>query len=131
MPAASMAGGAPKSVQMNVRLDREDKRRGDAALAAMGFTPTQAVKSLWALAAGDAKDLDFVSELLRRGRDRQLATASDGTTGEADDVLARGWALYEDACKEVGVSGGADHGRADDELLEQALLDRYGEGRAS
>ena len=35
------------AVQMNVRIDRELKREGDAALATIGYTPSQAVRALW------------------------------------------------------------------------------------
>lgn len=43
----------PKSemAQMNTRIDRRLKERGDAALARAGFTPSQAVRALWEFAA--------------------------------------------------------------------------------
>lgn len=36
--------------QVNVRIDANMKTAGDAALAAAGITPTQAVRMLWSLA---------------------------------------------------------------------------------
>lgn len=39
------------TAQVNARIDAELKREGDAALAAAGLTPTQAVRALWELAA--------------------------------------------------------------------------------
>lgn len=36
--------------RVNVRIDTDLKTAGDAALAAAGFTPTQAVRILWSLA---------------------------------------------------------------------------------
>ena len=36
-----------KTVQMNVRIDDELKREGDAVLSQTGLTPSQAVRSLW------------------------------------------------------------------------------------
>ncbi|MDM8271184.1 type II toxin-antitoxin system RelB/DinJ family antitoxin [Thermophilibacter provencensis] len=41
---------ATMTVQVNARIDAELKREGDAALAAAGLTPTQAVRALWELA---------------------------------------------------------------------------------
>lgn len=36
-----------RSVQMNVRLDSQLKEAGDAVLASLGMTPSQAVRELW------------------------------------------------------------------------------------
>lgn len=35
------------SIQMNVRIDRQLKEAGDAVLAHIGMTPSQAVRELW------------------------------------------------------------------------------------
>ena len=40
----------PRQAQVNARIDAELKEAGDAALAAAGLTPTQAVRMLWSLA---------------------------------------------------------------------------------
>lgn len=39
-----------RQAQVNARIDAELKESGDAALAAAGLTPTQAVRLLWSLA---------------------------------------------------------------------------------
>lgn len=36
-----------RSTQMNVRLDSQLKEAGDAVLASLGMTPSQAVRELW------------------------------------------------------------------------------------
>lgn len=36
-----------KSIQMNVRIDRQLKEAGDAVLAHIGMTPSKAVRTLW------------------------------------------------------------------------------------
>lgn len=36
-----------RPVQMNVRMDRQLKEAGDAVLAHIGMTPSQAVRELW------------------------------------------------------------------------------------
>lgn len=38
-------------VQMNTRIDRTLKQEGDRALKAAGYTPSEAVRALWDLAA--------------------------------------------------------------------------------
>lgn len=58
----------PKSelTQMNTRIDRKLKERGDAALARAGFTPSQAVRALWKFAAEhEPKEI----EVLLRGEE--------------------------------------------------------------
>lgn len=58
----------PKSelIQMNTRIDRTLKERGDAALARAGFTPSQAVRALWKFAAEhEPKEI----EVLLRGEE--------------------------------------------------------------
>ena len=114
-----------RSLQMNVRIDQADKARGDAALAVMGFTPTQAVRALWSAAAGDASDLDDVNALLKRGAKRHSETQDK--QGSKLASLKAGWSLYEDACARMGIDATRPHGASDDELLEQALVERYGE----
>lgn len=43
--SASMLNARP--IQMNVRIDRQLKEAGDAVLAHLGMTPSQAVRELW------------------------------------------------------------------------------------
>ena len=45
------------AAQINVRLDADLKRSGDAALSRAGLTPSQAVRALWQLAASLADRL--------------------------------------------------------------------------
>ena len=44
------AAPAQRQSQVNARIDAKLKATGDAGLAAAGYTPTQAVRALWALA---------------------------------------------------------------------------------
>jgi len=106
----------PASTQMNIRIDRSLKERGNAGLQALGFSPTEAVRALWSLACGSASDLECLAKTLRRGNAIEEPAS--------DDPLAAGWALYQTACDKVGISPETTHGLSDAELLEQALLDR-------
>lgn len=52
------------TVQMNTRIDRTLKREGDAALAAAGYTPSQAVRAIWELAVKLRKNPEKLRALL-------------------------------------------------------------------
>lgn len=56
----------PKSemAQMNTRIDRRLKERGDAALARAGFTPSQAVRALWEFAAEHEYEPEAIEQAL-------------------------------------------------------------------
>ncbi|MDO4890505.1 MAG: type II toxin-antitoxin system RelB/DinJ family antitoxin [Coriobacteriaceae bacterium] len=56
--------GTSVTVQMNIRIDSELKQSGDAALADMGFTPSQAVRGLWKRASQRGEDAAAVQALL-------------------------------------------------------------------
>ena len=51
--------------QMNVRIDAALKAAGDDALSSIGLTPTQAVRTLWELAAQRGEQLEKVHQFLR------------------------------------------------------------------
>ena len=55
------AAPAQRQSQVNARIDATLKATGDAGLAAAGYTPTQAVRALWALASRSR----FASHLIR------------------------------------------------------------------
>lgn len=47
--------------QINVRIDRTLKEKGDAALAHAGFTPSQAVRMLWTMAAQREEEPEMIA----------------------------------------------------------------------
>lgn len=63
-------------VQMNVRMDRDLKTRGDAALADIGFSPSEAVRALWARVARRGADAAAVQKLLSDGAATSRPAAS-------------------------------------------------------
>lgn len=71
--------------QMNVRIDRDLKRRGDAGLRAIGLSPTQAIRKVWELASGSDEDRDNLQALL----------SSHGDHG-SEDIWARRRRAAED-----------------------------------
>lgn len=138
MPTATLPVKQPASVQMNVRLNPALKKRGDSALASMGYAPSDAVRAVWALANGGPKELDQLKELLDRGRALGIRKEDTGE-GTSIDPLDRGWDLYGAALRQVGIAPSAALPNAkpliaasyaaanDEDLLEQALWERLEE----
>ena len=58
------------AAQINVRLDADLKRSGDAALSRAGMTPSQAVRALWQLAASLADRPGALEDILLPSRAR-------------------------------------------------------------
>lgn len=65
----------PKTAQMNFRLDPETKEKGDAALAEAGYTPSEAARSLWEVAASGR----YRPELIRSFLSGTIAVEYDST----------------------------------------------------
>ena len=91
------------SAQLNVRMDPLLKAAGDAGLADIGFSPSEAVRALWTLAARRGKDAMQVKKL--------LATASNTVAEEAvveepdvPDVLRRGWNIVPEGMAKLGIT---------------------------
>ena len=91
--------GALATAQINARIEPELKASGDAALAAAGLSPTQAIRALWELAARNADNPSAIeaalfperaqqqAEAARERRAARLASARRGT-GLADMTMA-------------------------------------------
>ena len=111
-----MAEGA--TAQLNVRLPRELKERGDRGLERLGLTPTQAVRQLWTALSGKEDEQAQARDLLLGG---QQATAVS-----TDDPLLRGWELVATGVQELGISfaNSPTETLSDEELLAEALEDR-------
>lgn len=68
----------PKTAQMNFRLDPETKKRGDEALALAGYTPSEAARSLWEVAASGR----YRPELIRSFLSGTIAIEYDSSVRE-------------------------------------------------
>ena len=112
------------TIQLNARLDRELKSSGDAALALIGLSPTQAVRALWEKAARRGKDLEEVADLLIPSPRQD---AAGGGSGQADDVVRQGWDLMEQAYASLGIDASVTRAYSDDDLREVALEERLAE----
>lgn len=124
-PAASRTS---HQAQMNVRMDAALKASGDAALAQAGYTPSAAVRALWAFAATHATAPQEITSLL----DSVESAAKD----EADNRTAHRLALVEKGPRAIasfmqrfsaGAPVASNGHEADDDLLFEALTERMRE----
>ena len=110
---------ATAAVQMNVRIPSQLKSKGDAALASVGISPSEAVRGLWEKAAQRGEGLFQVVTLLN-----EPAQAKRGV----DDPALLGSSIVDDALRELGIS--ISHNvpeLSDEELLELAMSERLSE----
>ena len=123
----------PKSelTQMNTRIDRKLKERGDAALARAGFTPSQAVRALWKFAAEhEPKEI----EALLRGEEGPDEAESQDAASKLQEIEAF-WAKCDeivDGLQNRRVVAGFSplddsNSLSDDELKEREWLERLEE----
>ena len=63
--------------QMNVRIDEELKRSGDAVFMEAGLTPSEVVRSVWEYAAQHGEAPAIVTRALAKGADDVLALAKE------------------------------------------------------
>lgn len=116
-------------VQMNTRIDRDLKQRGDAALAQAGFSPSEAVRALWEFAAAHRHEPQTVAQILsiedlyeRKERQRLIDERKNAirTSIESTREAIIKLNITPEAMKEVAEM-------SDDELYEQELIERYKE----
>lgn len=109
------------TVQLNVRMPRDLRDAGNAALESKGITPSEFVRAAW-------------DTLARRGRDLEsllsVVTAAQETPVQVEDnPIDRGQLLYMDALRSMGVSHAAEATgeRPFNEMVEDALVERWAE----
>lgn len=112
----SMLNSRP--VQMNVRIDRQLKEAGDAVLAHIGMTPSQAVRALWEY---------LVVNGCMPSRSGAAASSSDmAVTASMESRAVQGSHIVRDACLKYGIPVPELSGDYDD-LYEEAMAERYPE----
>ena len=138
----------PKTAQTNFRLDPETKKRGDEALALAGYTPSEAARSLWEVAASGR----YRPELIHAFLSGTIAIEYDSSvrgltkkpflpTGKAqrslkqsDELASRVRQLYLDAgiteeqleaFRQEPIATDELDEADDNELLEIALYEHY------
>ena len=115
------------SAQINVRLDADLKRSGDAALSSAGITPSQAVRALWQLAASLANRPGALQDILSPGRARAEQREREKATKRKLELIDQGSQLFAAACRESEIDLAKVQPSGDEELKRNAYADRYGE----
>ena len=119
---------ATMTVQVNARIDAKLKREGDAALAAAGLTPTQAVRALWELATHLKESPGQLrAALLPDERQREQA-ARDKEIQRKLKLVKEGASLMERSYRSNGLPWPPPTSELSyDELKELAYRERSGE----
>lgn len=118
-----------KTSQVNVRIEGSLKAAGDAAFTATGCSPSQAVRWLWSFAAAHAHDGGLERMLASNPEIAQVAEMPPQRTPE--EKLAGFAAMrekissYYEGCPQEIIDELSSI--PDDELLEEALWERYSE----
>lgn len=115
------------SAQINVRLDADLKRSGDAALSSAGITPSQAVRALWQLAASLADRPGALQDILSPGRARAEQRGREKAAKHKLELIDQGSQLFAAACRESEIDLAKVRPSGDEELKRNAYADRYGE----
>ena len=110
--------------QMNTRISRSLKERGDAALEKAGMTPSQAVRKLWDFAARNSHNPQIIQSL--------FDTEDEAEKREAEEERARRRAvalksanIVADAYERAGIEWTKNASYA--EMREYALMERLRE----
>lgn len=118
------------TTQINVRIDRELKAQGDAALLAAGLSPSEAIRALWELAVR----LQETPGALRAALFPATAEEDVGATRRRLEAVAHaqdGQSIIANARFAARISAeavAAVGAMADDNLYTEALYGQYGEG---
>ena len=120
---------ATATAQINARISPELKSQGDAALAAAGITPTQAVRALWELAAQHAEEPEAIEQALFPARAGQTATQAAKERARRLAAAQRGPHIVEEALAAAGIDNAARDAATLplNEFKELAYAERYGE----
>lgn len=113
--------------QMNTRISRSLKERGDAALEKAGMTPSQAVRKLWDFAARNSHNPQIIQSL--------FDTEDEAEKREAEEERARRRAvalksanIVADAYERAGIEPSERTKNASyAEMREYALMERLRE----
>lgn len=108
--------------QMNIRIGSALKQRGDAALAQMGYTASEVVRSIWTLASSGGRGMDELKRLLTKGT--ALERGEHVAEVENADHL-KPWELYDHYLIQLGEGyHNVPTQLCDDDLLEEESFER-------
>ncbi|MDO4502224.1 MAG: hypothetical protein Q4D06_03475 [Coriobacteriia bacterium] len=106
------------ATQMNIRIPSSLKSQGDKALASIGLTPSEAVRSLWEKASKRGADLDQISRALSH---------QDHPATPKEQTLQQGWHIVDQFIEERGIVIDPESYPSDESLIEEFWTERYRE----
>ena len=117
------------SAQLNVRMDPLLKAAGDAGLADIGFSPSEAVRALWTLAARRGKDAMQVKKLLATASSMVAEETAVEEEPDVPDVLRRGWNIVPEGMAKLGITlkPRSDTPESYEDMLYEEYLERMRE----
>ena len=121
---ATLERARRETTQMNTRINAALKERGDRALARAGYTPSQAVRSLYAFAVEHEDDPQAITAMLSK----KTTVEENARNGEREQKLAaldRAAHLVEDAFKVLGISAPEEIDNRPYKELRDDLMDDH------
>ena len=86
--------------QMNVRIDAEIKRRGDAALASIGYTPSRFIHESWEALAANTGNPHRLHEIA----DVRQPQRNEDEIARKLELLHAGTRLFDETMAKLGVT---------------------------
>ena len=118
---------ASDTVQINARISRPLKERGDAALERAGYSPSQAIRKLWDFAANNAHNPRAIQSMF--GAEEEAAQIDpEEERARRREVVMKSANIVADAYERLGITPSDWTTNASyEEMREYALLERLRE----
>lgn len=114
-------------VQMNTRISRSLKERGDAALERAGYTPSQAIRKLWDYAANNAHNPRAIENLFDAEDEAEKREAEE-ERARRRETMRKSMNIMADAYERHGIKPSDWTMNASyEEMRDYALLERLRE----
>ena len=115
------------TVQMNTRMSRALKERGDAALERAGYSPSQAVRKLWEFAARNAHNPRALQTLFDDEAEAEQREAEE-ERARRREAMQKSMNIMADAYERLGITPSDWTKNASyEEMRDYALLERLRE----
>ena len=113
--------------QINTRISRSLKERGDEALGRAGYSPSQAIRNLWAFAANNAHNPRAIQTLFDAEDETERREAEE-ERAQRREAMRKDLSIVADAYERLGIKPSDWTTNAScDEMREYALLERLRE----
>ncbi len=116
------------TAQINVRISRPLKERGDAALERAGYSPSQAIRNLWELAANNASNPRAIQNLFEEEKTAEKHAEASKERLQRREAFRNDMNVCAKAYEHLGIKPSLFTINAPyEELRERALMERLQE----